>query len=359
MYMNQKVISVVSRMDRLLIRILRPNVLVLLVVETSIFCFLIVGWIFNFPVNFNIYSSIGFFILAPTSAILVLMAASLVSLFNHRPAKPSAFLNAKLWQEWNVANRILQGAPIFFCFPALFSAFTSYKLAISKIVSFYADPYALALDRAIHGTDPWRLLQPIFGFPMATEVLNIFYNLWFFIMFMVLSFGIFMIENQRLRSQYLTAFILSWVIIGGVFATIFSSVGPCFYLSFYQTNAYADLFAYLDRVDALYPLWSRDLQDMIITQFQKGGLGIGEGISAMPSMHVGIAVLNAIFITKLNRIAGWIAWIFAALIFVGSVHLGWHYAVDGYAAALLVGVIWFISGKLAEKFEPLDRMLFK
>ncbi|RUW80014.1 hypothetical protein EOA30_41185, partial [Mesorhizobium sp. M8A.F.Ca.ET.059.01.1.1] len=41
---------------------------------------------------------------------------------------------------------------------------------------------------------------------------------------------------------------------------------------------------------------------------------------------------------------GTLMWIFAVLIMLGSVVLGWHYAIDGYAGALIALAIWKITG---------------
>lgn len=41
--------------------------------------------------------------------------------------------------------------------------------------------------------------------------------------------------------------------------------------------------------------------------------------------------------------------LFAILIFAGSVHLGWHYAVDGYASALSTAAIWIGVGRLLRR----------
>jgi hypothetical protein len=38
--------------------------------------------------------------------------------------------------------------------------------------------------------------------------------------------------------------------------------------------------------------------------------------------------------------------VFAVLILLGSVHLGWHYAVDGYAGALGAALLWHLVGRL-------------
>ncbi|MDF4804113.1 phosphatase PAP2 family protein, partial [Vibrio parahaemolyticus] len=37
---------------------------------------------------------------------------------------------------------------------------------------------------------------------------------------------------------------------------------------------------------------------------------------------------------------GYFACAFAVIIQIGSVHLGWHYAVDGYASTLTTFTLW-------------------
>jgi membrane-associated phospholipid phosphatase len=68
------------------------------------------------------------------------------------------------------------------------------------------------------------------------------------------------------------------------------------------------------------------------------------GISAFPSLHVATAVLFALYASRRWGRIGLALWAFAATILVGSVVLGWHYAVDGYAGALLSVLIWKAAG---------------
>ena len=69
----------------------------------------------------------------------------------------------------------------------------------------------------------------------------------------------------------------------------------------------------------------------------------------MPSMHLSIACLFAILGWRISKAWGISATIFLALILVGSVHLGYHYAIDGYAAIVATLAIWWLSGILVSK----------
>jgi hypothetical protein len=68
-------------------------------------------------------------------------------------------------------------------------------------------------------------------------------------------------------------------------------------------------------------------------------------------MHVSMALLFALSISKVSkvsRVAGACAWIFVGTIFVASVHLAYHYAVDGYVAAAATLAIWALAKPLAQ-----------
>lgn len=69
----------------------------------------------------------------------------------------------------------------------------------------------------------------------------------------------------------------------------------------------------------------------------------------MPSMHVAEAVLFAILGWKSNRRLGVALTAFALITLVGSVLLGWHYAIDGYLAAAAVVPIWLLGGWIARR----------
>ena len=103
---------------------------------------------------------------------------------------------------------------------------------------------------------------------------------------------------------------------------------------------------WLAAASADYPIWSLGIMDALWKAYETGD-GVVNGISAMPSMHVGTSVLFALLgFASGKRWVGWLLAGFAALIMIGSVHLGWHYAIDGYAGALVAVFGWWAAGKL-------------
>jgi membrane-associated phospholipid phosphatase len=73
------------------------------------------------------------------------------------------------------------------------------------------------------------------------------------------------------------------------------------------------------------------------------------GISAMPGLHVGIAVLFAVVALQRSKPLGVLLILYAVSIQVGSVVLAWHYAVDGYLGAVLAIVCWHVAGALTRQ----------
>jgi hypothetical protein len=102
---------------------------------------------------------------------------------------------------------------------------------------------------------------------------------------------------------------------------------------------------YLYRTNETIPIWALDTQQMLWRDYQHSRTGLGSGISAMPSVHVATATLLALFGWQYSRPYGIALTLFAVIIFIGSIHLGWHYAVDGYAAILGTLAIWWGVGR--------------
>src|SRR5262249_12659671 len=92
-----------------------------------------------------------------------------------------------------------------------------------------------------------------------------------------------------------------------------------------------------------------EIQEMLWTWYKNGDTIVGAGISAMPSLHVGIAFSFFLLGQAISRRLGILGAAYAAIILISSVHLGWHYAVDGYAAIVGTWIIWFSPGRLLDR----------
>jgi hypothetical protein len=153
--------------------------------------------------------------------------------------------------------------------------------------------------------------------------------------------------RSALRRQFLTASLLVWFIVGTVAAFLFSSAGPAYYDRVVAgPDPYFPLFHLLAAVDHARPLLASGGQHALWRAYTTGSNEFGFGISAMPSVHVATAVLLACFGFSLSAWVGVALGLGAVLTFLSSVALGWHYAVDGYVAAVLAIGLWFFAGRL-------------
>jgi membrane-associated phospholipid phosphatase len=257
-------------------------------------------------------------------------------------------------------QRVLGFLLIFAVFPPFMSMLTSYKQALPFLHAYDMDVTLMRADRWLHGgRQPWEILHSWMGSPLVTSAFNAAYQAWFFVMFSVVFWQAWS-ARRLIRMQFLLSFMLTWVLLGTVLATIMASAGPCYYDRVTGLESpYAPLMTYLHDAAKEYPVWSLDVQRglwNIYTATEEGGAaGVsGGGISAMPSLHVAITVLCALAGWTARRWLGALLSLFAVVIMLATVHLGWHYALDGYVAAVLAIVIWKVTGWGLRRFSGLE-----
>jgi hypothetical protein len=243
--------------------------------------------------------------------------------------------------------------PIFFAIMIFtlnisFSSYTFIKAVIPEIVPYYLDLEFYYIDEWLHlGYSPWEITHFFFSSSYATLFINILYNAWFFVMWGMILYFILYRECDHLRNRFFITFVGSWIFLGNVMAILLSSAGPAFMHYFEGVAFYSELITILEQQSShlvsseLPPVWALGTQEMLLEKYINSENGIGIGISAMPSMHVTIAVLMALCGYELNKKLGYALWTYAFLIQIGSVHLGWHYAIDGYIGAICVIILWY------------------
>jgi hypothetical protein len=228
-------------------------------------------------------------------------------------------------------------------------SFTSYKTAIPGLMPYYADPWLANIDFMIFGVDPWRLTHAVIG-PAGTVVIDRIYAIWFLIMMLYIGWFCFT-RNQRLQLRGLLSYLLVSVLLATVCAPLLSSVGPCFFENFYHNARYAPMVAELRAIHENDTLLAVKAMNFLLDSVGKERFGAG--ISAMPSIHVAIAFLCFLVAWEYGRHwwAKLLGFLFFAIILVGSVHLGWHYAVDGIMSIAVTGLVWWGTGRFVRWVE--------
>lgn len=233
--------------------------------------------------------------------------------------------------------------------PPFMSAFVEFKAAIPRIHPFSLDTSFMLWDQWLHfGQHPWVLLQPLLGTPAATAFIDFTYSLWFAVLWLTVIWQVWHGDYfSDAREQFMLSMVACWIVIGVGFATLLSSAGPVYYGAVTgAADPFVPLMEYLREVNGIHDLKALWIQDVLWQSYvEPASATIGEGISAMPSMHVSMAVLMALVGFRVNRWVGWAYTLFGLLIIVGSVHLAWHYAIDGYVAAVLTVIVWWACGK--------------
>jgi hypothetical protein len=249
-----------------------------------------------------------------------------------------------------------QALPLIALSIVFFGTFSGMKNLIPVINPYSWDEAFAMLDKTLHaGMQPWQILQGILGYPLVTSTLNVIYNLWILLLLFIFFWQALTLHFPQVRLQFLLTFFLAWIVLGQLLATLFSSAGPCYYAAVtgvVQDNPYAKLMEYLRQAGKQYPVWAVSTQDMLWKMYKGETLGMGSGISAMPSMHVSTAFLFALLGWKLGRPHNFLLATYCVLIVLGSVHLAWHYAVDAYFAIPLTYGLWRFSGFVVRRLEP-------
>ena len=280
------------------------------------------------------------------SAVLWLVADFCWRLWKHRPDSPIEHFKATYLAGKRRA-RLMAGLPMLGLLVVFMPFFSKMKAMIPLHNDYTWDATFIAWDQALFfGHDAWQVLQPVFGYPVVTAFLAVLYHLWLLLIYPGCLYFLFYPVDAGIRRRYLLCFILSWTIIGGAMATGLASVGPVFLEELVGNAHFAPQMAYLYAANEQVPVMTISVQEMLLEWFHADERGLGSGITAMPSMHLAISMLFWLAIREVNRKAGWFFFAFLAAIWVGSVHLAYHYAVDGLVSIIVVALLWWGSKHL-------------
>jgi hypothetical protein len=215
------------------------------------------------------------------------------------------------------------------------------KAAMPFSVGFQADQLLADADAWIFfGTDPWRLVQWL-----PPTLIDTAYVTWAqSTLFLMAVLPLFPKTQQRDRA------ILSFFLVVSASAILqyaLPSAGPIFY----ERLGFGDRFA-----DLPSRPWATVTADYLWANYLDNGSRVGAGISAFPSLHVAGAAWVAAVVSSYSKKLAPVAWAYFLLILMGSVFLGWHYALDGIAGLVIALVMYrlvSINAKREAKQAPI------
>ncbi len=285
------------------------------------------------------------------SVVAILSIDAGWQLFTHRPDSPLAHLKSR-YSSAAFKKSAIAGLPLLAICTALLPFFSKMKAAIPLFNAYTWDDAFIRWDRAIFfGHDAWEVLQPIIGYPIITAFLALLYQLWFLLLYPGCLYFAFARMDAALRRQFFLTYVLSWTLIGGAMATWLASVGPVFVGPLLGDARFDAQMEYLNSANESIPIMTLTVQQMLLDWFNADANGLGSGITAMPSMHCAIAFLFWLAMRQVSRRAGLFFGVFFAITWISSVHLAYHYAVDGLVSLIAVAAIWWASGKIVRGWD--------
>jgi hypothetical protein len=226
-------------------------------------------------------------------------------------------------------------------FPLFLVSYTAAKTSIPFIVGYSWDGFWAAADKFIFGDDAWRITHRWLGENFMT-LWQWFYTVVWGGALIFSSVLIPLNARPRLTTVFYTAMIGSWLLGGIVMAYLVSAAGPVFAPMFDPRLApeFGPLHQSLQRglgVNGPIAFTQHYLASIInLHVATKGG-----GISAMPSMHLAAASVYVLAARRTRWIVPTIA--FWLIIFICSGYFGYHYWVDGIAAAGVATFCWMLA----------------
>lgn len=218
------------------------------------------------------------------------------------------------------------------------------KPELTAVSPFWADHALADIDHAIFGTDPWRLFH---GIDLTIHA-GAYSFLWAVAIMATVAWLLAQKPSVE-RSASLISYFALWSVFGTIGQLLLSSAGPIFTQHIGLGDRFAELSGNIPQVTQIVAGYLWDFHSTHT-------LGVGAGISAMPSLHIATAAWIVLAChgqrSKLTPLAA----LFALYMWALSVALGWHYAIDGIVGAAGAVVCQWASAAWLRGRERIARL---
>lgn len=250
-----------------------------------------------------------------------------------------------------IAYRLEDRAPrfsavyAFYASVLFFTTFSMVKTGMPLIFPYFADPTWAAIDKFIHfGVDPWKIVHiyiPSLGLPgIPAEVAARVYLTFWFLMSVLMPVIVALSDSDPLRkTRFVILFLVCWIGLGNILALLGLSVGPVFYDRVLDSDRFAEFTAFYSTSDLGNSLF-KVVQEFLWEGYSTNSQEVGRGISAFPSVHVGMTTVFVLYFWERHWSLGVVMSFFWLFIFYYSIASGYHYALDGYASLLIIWGTW-------------------
>jgi len=233
---------------------------------------------------------------------------------NERPIRVLSENLRRDWRRYAIipCGMFLAGLDMYF--------FMIVKPQLNSLFPFWADPLLAQLDRALLGTDGWRLLEPL-----TTEAVAWVYSPGWYFTILLTFFWVLLRPPSITKGSVLLSYFVIWSVFGPVGQAIVPAGGPIFFTRLGYGDAFADM-----RIPEL----SQFLSNYLWATYEARSLAPGAGISAMPSLHIATMAWAVVAFASFRSRWTVPVLLLSFFIYAASIALGWHYAMDGIVGAL-------------------------
>lgn len=231
-----------------------------------------------------------------------------------------------------------------FCLFAV--SFSINKALIPHLNGFVWDDFFHRLDVFLFfGTAPAALFldSPILSILIPPFELS--YQAWYFAYIYSFCYIAAYCRGRNIARVFLLSSFIVWFFGGNVIATVLGSAGPIF-PEITGIEYYTPLIDRVREANFLLPSFALGIREQLLFAYETVGF---TSISAFPSMHVCSTFLVAFLFGRKSKGLFALFAIFAAMVFVSSVVLLWHYFVDSLFAVGLAFAAWSLSSYIYER----------